>query len=116
MAWPKLDLSENSSAPMLEKDPSFPYIYSNIKGAIMCVGCAAAYAAIAASTVTYSLSDINGKESAFNFTITSEELAKAAAMNPSPTGTPSIVIKAKAPVSEKTFQRRGIDRTSLKEI
>ena len=82
----------------------------------MCVGCAAAYAAIAASTVTYSLSDINGTESAFNFTISSEELAKAAAISASPTGTASIVIKAKAPVSESALQRRGVDRTSLKEI
>ena len=82
----------------------------------MCVGCAAAYAAIAASTVTYSLSDINGTESAFNFTITSEELAKAAVINPSPTGTVSIVIKTEAPAAEIAFQRRGIDRTSLTAI
>ena len=82
----------------------------------MCVGCAAAYAAIAASTVTYSLGEINGKESAFSFTVSSEELAKAASMNPTFTGTASIVIKAKNPVSESAIQRRGVDRTSLKEI
>ena len=97
---------------MLEKDPPFPYIYSNIKGAIMCVGCAAAYAAIAASTVTYSLSDINGKESAFNFTITSEELAKAAAISASPTGAASIVITTDKSELKIASLRRGIDRTA----
>jgi hypothetical protein len=82
----------------------------------MCVGCAAAYAAIAASTVTYSLSDINGTESAFNITITSEELAKASVINPSPDGTTSIVIKTETASSERAFQRRGINRTSLTEV
>lgn len=82
----------------------------------MCVGCTAAYAAIAASTVTYSLSDISGMKSFFNITITSEELAKAAVINPSPDGTTSIVIKTAAPSSERAFQRRGINRTSLTEV
>ena len=80
----------------------------------MCVGCAAAYAAIAASTVTYSLSDISGKESAFNFTFTSEELAKAAAINTSSTGTASIVIKTETTATAVTSLRHGTDRGSLR--
>jgi hypothetical protein len=43
-------------------------------------------------------------------------LAKAAAISASPTGTASIVIKAKAPVSESAFQRRGVDPTSLTAV
>jgi hypothetical protein len=79
----------------------------------MCLGCAAAYAAIAASTVTYSLSDISGKESAFNSTINSEEWAKAAAINTSATGTASIVIKNETTAVAVKSLRRGIDRGSL---
>jgi hypothetical protein len=101
------------SGLVLVIDQSFPYSYDNNKGAIMCVGCAAAYAAIAASTVTYSLSDISGKESAFNFTINSEEWAKAAAINTSATGTASIVIKNETTAAAKSL-RRGIDRGSLR--
>ena len=66
----------------------------------MCVGCAAAYAAIAASTVTFSLSDINGKESAFNFSVSGEELAKAAAITTLSAGTASITIKSDAPATK----------------
>jgi hypothetical protein len=70
----------------------------------MCVGCAAAYAAIAASTVTYSLSDINGKESGFQFTISSDDLLKA--ITTTPTGSSAITIsQPKEKVS--TLSRRG---------
>lgn len=82
----------------------------------MCVGCAAAYAAIAASTVTYSLSDLNGKESAFNFTVTSADLAKAAAMTTTPTGTAAITIKSAAPEIKAVAINRGIDPTSHQVI
>jgi hypothetical protein len=80
----------------------------------MCMGCAAAYAAIAASTVTYSLSDINGKESGFQFTVTSDELSKA--ITTTPTGSSAITItqpkeKASAPV-----MRGSIDPTSNQTV
>jgi GH25 family lysozyme M1 (1,4-beta-N-acetylmuramidase) len=82
----------------------------------MCVGCAAAYAAIAASTVTYSLSDLNGKESAFSFTMTSADLAKAAAMTTTPAGTAAITIKSAAPEVKAVAINRGIDPTSHQAI
>ena len=82
----------------------------------MCVGCAAAYAAIAASTVTFSLNDINGKESAFNFTVTSEALAKAAMITTAPTGTASIVIQPSNSPVQGAALNRGLDRTSHKAI
>jgi len=55
----------------------------------MCVGCAAAYAAIAASTATFSLSDMSAKESSLNFTIKYDDLAKAAAITTAQSGTAS---------------------------
>lgn len=82
----------------------------------MCVGCAAAYAAIAASTVTYSLSDLNGKESAFNFTMTSADLAKAAAMTTTPAGAAAITIKSTTPEVKAVAINRGIDPTSHQVI
>jgi hypothetical protein len=82
----------------------------------MCVGCAAAYAAIAASTVTFSLSDISGKESAFNFTVTSDDLAKAAAITTAPTGTASITIKSDSTSVNGAALNRGVDRTSHQAI
>ena len=80
----------------------------------MCVGCAAAYAAIAASTVTYSLSDINGKESGFQFTVSSDDLSKA--ITTTPTGSSAITIsQPKEKVS--TLSMRGwIDPTSHQTI
>ena len=82
----------------------------------MCVGCAAAYAAIAASTATYSLSDINGKESGFQFTVTSDALAKAAMITTTPSGTAAITIKSAAPEVKSAAVNRGLDRTSHKTI
>ncbi len=82
----------------------------------MCVGCAAAYAAIAASTATFSLSEINGKESGFQFTVSSDALAKAAMITTTTTGTASIMIKSAAPEVKSAAVNRGIDRTSHKAI
>jgi hypothetical protein len=82
----------------------------------MCVGCAAAYAAIAASTATFSLSEINGKESGFQFTVSSDALAKAAMITTTTTGTASITIKSAAPEVKSAAVNRGIDRTSHKAI
>ena len=80
----------------------------------MCVGCAAAYAAIAASTVTYSLSDINGKESGFQFAVSSEDLSKA--ITTTPTGSSAITIKSTAPVNNSAAVNRGIDPGSHQAI
>jgi hypothetical protein len=82
----------------------------------MCVGCAAAYAAIAASTATFSLSEITGKESGFQFTVSSDALAKAAMITTTTTGTASITIKSAAPEVKSAAVNRGIDRTSHKAI
>jgi hypothetical protein len=82
----------------------------------MCVGCAAAYAAIAASTATFSLSEINGKESGFQFTVSSDALAKAAMITTTSSGTASITIKSAAPEVKSAAVNRGIDRTSHKAI
>ena len=82
----------------------------------MCVGCAAAYAAIAASTATFSLSEINGKESGFQFTVSSDALAKAAMITTTSSGTASITIKSAAPEVKSAAVNRGIDRTSHKAV
>jgi hypothetical protein len=82
----------------------------------MCVGWAAAYAAIAASTVTYSLSEINGKESAFTFTVSSEELAKAAAIKTAPSGTASITINPASPNTKSAALTRATGRTWLQAL
>jgi len=80
----------------------------------MCVGCAAAYAAIAASTITYSLGDINGKESGFQFTVSSDDLSKA--ITTTPTGTSAITIKSTAPVVKTAAVNRGIDPNSYQAV
>ena len=81
----------------------------------MCVGCAAAYAAIAASTVTYSLSDINGKESGFQITASSADLSKA--ITTTPTGSSAITIKSTAPVvNSAAAVNRGIDPNSYQAV
>jgi hypothetical protein len=82
----------------------------------MCVGCAAAYAAIAASTATFSLSEINGKESGFQFTVSSDALAKAAMITTTSSGTASITIKSAAPEVKSAAVNRGIDRTSHQAV
>jgi hypothetical protein len=78
------------------------------------MGCAAAYAAIAASTITYSLGDINGKESGFQFTVSSDDLSKA--ITTTPTGTSAITIKSTAPVVKTEAVNRGIDPNSYQAV
>jgi hypothetical protein len=78
------------------------------------MGCAAAYAAIAASTITYSLGDINGKESGFQFTVSSDNLSKA--ITTTPTGTSAITIKSTAPVVKTAAVNRGIDPNSYQAV
>jgi hypothetical protein len=78
------------------------------------MGCAAAYAAIAASTITYSLGDINGKESGFQFTVSSDDLSKA--ITTTPTGTSAITIKSTAPVVKTAAVNRGIDPNSYQAV
>jgi hypothetical protein len=78
------------------------------------MGCAAAYAAIAASTITYSLGDINGKESGFQFTVSSDDLSKA--ITTTPTGTSAITIKSTAPVVKAAAVNRGIDPNSYQAV
>jgi hypothetical protein len=82
----------------------------------MCVGCAAAYAAIAASTVTFSLSDMSAKESSLNFTIKYDDLAKTAAITTTPSGTAAITINPTGPETKSAALNRGTSRTSLQAI
>jgi predicted DNA-binding protein (MmcQ/YjbR family) len=82
----------------------------------MCVGCAAAYAAIAASTVTFSLSDMSAKESSLNFTIKYDDLAKAAAITTAQSGTASITIKSNAPEVKSAAVNRRINPGSHQAI
>jgi hypothetical protein len=82
----------------------------------MCVGCAAAYAAIAASTVSFSLSDINGKESAFNFNVSSDALEKAAMITTTPTGLSAMTITQPQEKVSAALMRGSIDRTSQKAV
>jgi hypothetical protein len=78
------------------------------------MGCAAAYAAIAASTVTYSLSDINGKESGFQFTVSSNDLSNA--ITTTPTGSSAITITQPQEKVSAVLMRGSIDRTSHKAV
>ena len=78
----------------------------------MCVGCAAAYAAIAASTVTYSMTDLFGSEAPFIVTVTNADLARAAEIKTAQSGTASITIKSTAPAVKVSAVDRGVDSTS----
>jgi hypothetical protein len=82
----------------------------------MCVGCAAAYAAIAASTVTYSMTDLYGSEASSIVTVTNSDLAKAAAITTTPSGTAAITIKPTSPETKSAALNRGTSRTSLQAI
>lgn len=82
----------------------------------MCVGCAAAYAAIAASTVTYSMTELYGSEASSIVTVTNADMARAAAIRTAPTGTASITIKSTAPAVKIGAIERGIDSTSQQAI
>jgi hypothetical protein len=80
----------------------------------MCVGCAAAYAAIAASTATYSLSEINGKESGLQFTVSSDALANA--ITTTPTGSSAITITQPQAKVSAVLMRGSIDPTSHQAV
>ena len=82
----------------------------------MCVGCAAAYAAIAASTVTYSMSDLYGSEASSIVTVTNADLARAAAITTTPSGTASITIKPATAEVKVAAVNRGIDPTSHQTV
>jgi GH25 family lysozyme M1 (1,4-beta-N-acetylmuramidase) len=82
----------------------------------MCVGCAAAYAAIAASTVTYSMTDRFGSEAPFIVTVTNADLARAAEIKTAHSGTASITIKSTAPVVKTAAVNRGIDPNSYQAV
>jgi hypothetical protein len=79
----------------------------------MCVGCAAAYAAIAASTVTYSMTDLFGSEAPFIVTVTNADLASAAAITTTLSGTSTIRITQTSPVLATD---RGVDPTAQQAI
>ena len=80
----------------------------------MCMGCAAAYAAIAASTATFSLSDFNEKQPGLQFAISFDDLSKT--ITTTPTGTSAITIKSTAPVVKTAAVNRGIDPNSYQAV
>ncbi len=82
----------------------------------MCVGCAAVYAAVAASSLTYSLSDFNDKDSAIRFPATGQDLFVPAAITTTPSGTATITIKSDSSSIKDAALNRGLDRTSHQAI
>ena len=80
----------------------------------MCMGCAAAYAAIAASTVTFSLSDFNEKQSGLQFAISFNDLSKT--ITTTPTGSSAITITQPQEKASAVLTRGSIDRTSQQAI
>ena len=80
----------------------------------MCMGCAAAYAAIAASTVTFSLSDFNEKQSGLQFAISFNDLSKT--ITTTPTGSSAITITQPQEKASAVITRGSIDRTSKQAI
>ncbi len=80
----------------------------------MCMGCAAAYAAIAASTVTFSLSDFNEKQSGLQFAISFNDLSKT--ITTTPTGSSAITITQPQEKASAVVTRGSIDRTSKQAI
>jgi hypothetical protein len=80
----------------------------------MCMGCAAAYAAIAASTVTFSLSDFNEKQSGLQFAISFNDLSKT--ITTTPTGSSAITITQPQEKASAVITRGSIDRTSQQAI
>jgi hypothetical protein len=78
------------------------------------MGCAAAYAAIAASTVTFSLSDFNEKQSGLQFAISFNDLSKT--ITTTPTGSSAITITQPQEKASAVITRGSIDRTSQQAI
>ncbi len=79
----------------------------------MCMGCAAAYAAISASTVTYSMSDQYGSEASYMVPAANADLASAAAITTTLSGTSTIRITQTSPVLATD---RGVDPTAQQAI
>ena len=80
----------------------------------MCMGCAAAYAAIAASTATFSLSDFNEKQPGLQFAISFDDLSKT--ITTTPTGSSAITITQPQEKVSAVLVRGSIDRTSHKTV
>ena len=80
----------------------------------MCMGCAAAYAAIAASTATFSLSDFNEKQPGLQFAISFDDLSKT--ITTTPTGSSAITITQPQEKASAVITRGSIDRTSKQAI
>jgi hypothetical protein len=80
----------------------------------MCMGCAAAYAAIAASTVSFSLSEFNEKQPGLQFAISFNDLSKT--ITTTPTGTSAITITQPQEKASAVITRGSIDRTSQQAI
>ena len=80
----------------------------------MCMGCAAAYAAIAASTATFSLSDFNEKQPGLQFAISFNDLSKT--ITTTPTGSSAITITQPQEKASAVITRGSIDRTSKQAI
>jgi hypothetical protein len=78
------------------------------------MGCAAAYAAIAASTVSFSLSEFNEKQPGLQFAISFNDLSKT--ITTTPTGSSAITITQPQEKASAVITRGSIDRTSKKAI
>jgi hypothetical protein len=78
------------------------------------MGCAAAYAAIAASTVSFSLSEFNEKQPGLQFAISFNDLSKT--ITTTPTGTSAITITQPQEKASAVITRGSIDRTSQQAI
>jgi len=78
------------------------------------MGCAAAYAAIAASTVTFSLSDFNEKQSGLQFAISFNDLSKT--ITTTPTGSSAITITQPQEKASAVLTRGSIDPTAQQAI
>jgi hypothetical protein len=78
------------------------------------MGCAAAYAAIAASTVSFSLSEFNEKQPGLQFAISFNDLSKT--ITTTPTGSSAITITQPQEKASAVITRGSIDRTSQQAI
>jgi hypothetical protein len=78
------------------------------------MGCAAAYAAIAASTVSFSLAEFNEKQPGLQFAISFNDLSKT--ITTTPTGSSAITITQPQEKASAVITRGSIDRTSKQAI
>jgi hypothetical protein len=82
----------------------------------MCVGCAATYAAIAASTLTYSMNELYGSEASSIVAVSNADLARAAAITTTLSRNSTITIKQTSPVVTSVATDRGVDSTAQQAI